>query len=68
MECIITLKFNFDNEGSDSRGDADWLSLNYIKEHIMDDEDTNPIEIINLIYKAWMEVEPINEKEFNSKA
>lgn len=43
----VILEFDLDTD-ADSQSDAEWDAFNYIKEHIMDDEDQNPIRIYNV--------------------
>lgn len=48
--CCITMEFDIDSD-ADSHSDMDFDVANFIKERIMEDEDTNPISWTNVMYE-----------------
>jgi hypothetical protein len=45
MNCQLVVSFNFEDNDSDSISDAQHHALSFVLNHIMDDEENNPIKI-----------------------
>lgn len=45
LNCQITLSFNFEDSYSDGIGEAQTQALNFIRDNITADEESNPINI-----------------------